>query len=65
MAKSALCISERLRRADALSATTSELCSRNLLKSEKGVLMLAQEIVDKLARGEGVPIAPGKAFYAR
>jgi hypothetical protein len=48
-----------------LSATTSELCSRNLLKSEKGVLMLAQEIVDKLARGEGVPIAPGKAFYAR
>ena len=48
-----------------LSATASELCSRHLLKSEKGVLIVPQEIVDKLARGEGVPIAPGKLFYAR
>jgi hypothetical protein len=48
-----------------LSATASELCSRNLLKSEKGVLIVAWEIVDKLARGEGVHIAPGKVFYAR
>jgi hypothetical protein len=48
-----------------LGATVSELCSRNLLKSEKGVLLLPREIVEKLARGEGVPIAPGKVFYAR
>jgi hypothetical protein len=48
-----------------LSATASELCSRNLLKSEKGVLIVSREIVDRLARGEGVPIAPGKVFYAR
>jgi len=48
-----------------LSATASELCSRNLLKSEKRVLIVPREIVDKLARGEGVPIAPGKVFYAR
>jgi hypothetical protein len=48
-----------------LSATASELCSRNLLKSEKGVLTVPQEIADKLARGEGVLIAPGKLFYAR
>lgn len=48
-----------------LSATASELCSRNLLKSEKGVLLVPREIVEKLARGEGIPIAPGKVFYAR
>jgi hypothetical protein len=48
-----------------LSATASELCSRNLLKSKKGVLLVPQEIVEKLARGEGVLIAPGKLFYAR
>jgi hypothetical protein len=48
-----------------LSATVSELCKRNLLvKSEKG-LTIPQEMLDKLARGEGVPIAPGKMFYAR
>jgi hypothetical protein len=48
-----------------LSATVSELCSRNLLKSEKGVLFVPGEIVEKLARGQGVFIAPGKVFYAR
>jgi hypothetical protein len=48
-----------------LSATASELCSRNLLKSKKGVLLVPQETVEKLARGEGVLIAPGKLFYAR
>ena len=48
-----------------LSATASELCSRNLLKSKKGVLLVPQEIVEKLARGEGVLIAPGKVLYAR
>jgi hypothetical protein len=48
-----------------LSATASELCSRKLLKSKKGVLLVPQQITEKLARGEGVPIAPGKVFYAR
>ena len=48
-----------------LSATASELCSRNLLTSEKGVLLVPREIIEKLERGEGIPIAPGKVFYAR
>jgi hypothetical protein len=48
-----------------LSATASELSSRNLLKYEKSVFLVPREIVEKLARGEGVPIAPGKVFYAR
>jgi len=52
-----------------LGATASELRSRNLLESveeqRKGVLVVAREIVDKLARDEGVLIAPGKMFYAR
>jgi hypothetical protein len=48
-----------------LSATASELSSRKLLKSRKSVHIVPQEIVDKLARGEGVRIAPGKVFYAR
>jgi hypothetical protein len=48
-----------------LSATASELCSRNLMQSKKGVLLVPHEVVEKLARDEGVPIAPGKTFYAR
>ena len=48
-----------------LSAMASELCSRNLMQSKKGVLLVPQEIVEKLARDEGFPIAPGKTFYAR
>jgi hypothetical protein len=50
-----------------LSATVSELCSRDLLVKagkEPRIKVLA-EIVDKLERGEGVLIAPGKLFYAR
>jgi hypothetical protein len=46
-----------------LSATASELRSRNLLKYEKCVLTVPQEIVDKVAGGEGVFVAPGKMFY--
>jgi hypothetical protein len=52
-----------------LSATASELCSRNLLaKPQKGPrkpFRVPREIVDKLERGEGILIAPGKLFYAR
>jgi hypothetical protein len=48
-----------------LSATASELGSRNLLNSKKSVHVVPQELVEKLARGEGVRIAPGKVFYAR
>jgi hypothetical protein len=32
---------------------------------KKGILLVPQEIVEKLARDEGIPIAPGKLFYAR
>jgi hypothetical protein len=50
-----------------LGATASELSRRNLLESveeqRKGVLVVPREIEDKLARGEGVLIAPGKMFY--
>jgi hypothetical protein len=52
-----------------LSATASELCSRKLLvKPGKGPLKgfrVPAEVVDKLERGEGILIAPGKMFYAR
>jgi hypothetical protein len=52
-----------------LSATASELCSRKLLvkpgKGPRKVFRVPAEIVDKLERGEGILIAPGKVFYAR
>jgi hypothetical protein len=47
------------------SATASELRSRSLLKYEKCQLAVPGEIVDKVARGEGVRIAPGKMFYGQ
>ena len=46
-----------------VSATGSELSSRNLLKYEKCTLTVPREIVDKLVRGQGVFVAPGKMFY--
>jgi hypothetical protein len=52
-----------------LSATASELCSRKLLvkpgKGPRKAFRVPAEIVDKLERGEGILIAPGKVFYAR
>jgi hypothetical protein len=52
-----------------LSATASELCSRKLLVKPGKVpckaFRVPAEIVDKLERGEGILIAPGKVFYAR
>jgi len=48
------------------SATASELCSRKLLvKPGKSRFRVPAEVVDKLERGEGILIAPGKVFYAR
>ena len=45
-----------------LSATVSELCSRKLLeKPRKGprkIFGVPAKVVDKLGRGEGIPIAP-------
>jgi hypothetical protein len=52
-----------------LSATASELCSRKLLvkpeKRPRKVFRVPAGVVDKLERGEGILIAPGKVFYAR
>jgi hypothetical protein len=52
-----------------LSATVSELCSRKLLvkpgNGPRKAFRVPAEIVDKLERGEGIRIAPGKVFYAR
>jgi len=48
-----------------LTATASELRSRSLLKYEKCELAVPGEIVEKVARGEGVRIAPGKMFYGQ
>jgi hypothetical protein len=48
-----------------LSATASELRSRSLLIYEKRELAVPGEIVEKVARGEGVRIAPGKMFYGQ
>jgi hypothetical protein len=52
-----------------LSATVSELCSRKLLekpgKGPRKIFGVPAEVVDKLGRGEGILIAPGKLFYAR
>jgi hypothetical protein len=48
-----------------LSATASELASRNLLKYEKSFLSIPGDLVKRLTRGEGVLVAPGKVFYAR
>ena len=52
-----------------LSATVSELCSRKLLvkpgKDARKGFRVPAEVVDKLERGEGILIAPGKVFYAR
>ena len=48
-----------------LSATASELRSRSLLKYEKCELAVPREIVEKVSRGEGVRIAPGKMFYGQ
>jgi hypothetical protein len=48
-----------------LSAIASELRSRSLLKYEKCELAVPREIVERVARGEGVRIAPGKMFYGQ
>ena len=48
-----------------LSATASELRSRSLVKYEKCELAVPGEIVEKVARGEGVLVAPGKMFYGQ
>ena len=52
-----------------LSATVSELCSRKLLvkpgKGPRKGFRVPAQVVDKLERGEGILIAPGKVFYAR
>jgi hypothetical protein len=48
-----------------LSATASELSKRNLLNYEKSVLLVPRDVVEKLARGEGVLIAPGKMLHER
>jgi hypothetical protein len=59
-AESALDWSQKL-----LSATASELGSRSLLKYENCELAVPGEIVERVERGEGVRIAPGKMFYGR
>jgi hypothetical protein len=51
-----------------LSATVSELCSRKLLVKLKlplRVFKVPAVIVDKMERGEGILVAPGKVLYAR
>ncbi len=52
-----------------LSATASELCSRKLLvksgNAPRQVFRVPAELVDKVERGEGILIAPGKVFYAQ
>jgi hypothetical protein len=52
-----------------LGATASELCSRKLLvKRKKGpakIFRVPAKVVEKLERGEGILIAPGKMFYTR
>jgi hypothetical protein len=48
-----------------LSATASELSKRKLLNYEKSVLSVPRDVVENLARGEGVLIAPGKMLHER